>query len=156
MCTSCSLFSVGKKPYLCSYCNPISSNRQRTRENVVKVLLEENKIDFTHDRSTGVCGNFRPDFLIDCGTHFVVVECDEDQHKQYDRDCENTRMVNIQQSLGLYTVFIRYSPDPYKINNKTVPTTSKYRHKILLETIEKYRNTPLEKTMDVEYLFYDQ
>jgi hypothetical protein len=51
-------------------------------------------------------------FLI--ATHFVVLEYDEENHKSYDKDCENACMVNIQQSLGTYTIFIRYTPDVLK------------------------------------------
>jgi hypothetical protein len=84
-----------------------------------------------------------------------VVEVDEFQHAQYDQDCEQTRMVNIQQSLGLYTVFLRFNPDPYKINNKTVPTTSKKRLDHLLSRIKHHYHQPQDKHILAEYLFYN-
>lgn len=155
-CANCGLFIVVSKPHLCAYCSPHTSKSQRTKEFVVRQVLEEEKIDFTHNKSTGVCGNFRPDFLIDCHTHFVVVECDEDQHRHYDTDCENTRMCNIQQSLGIYTCFIRYNPDTYKEHGNTIRVSKQERHRVLLEAIQTAMSQPRDKTMDVVYLYYDK
>jgi very-short-patch-repair endonuclease len=155
LCTNCNLFHVRTKPFLCSYCDP-NKKKVKSREMIVKSFLEECKYEFIHNRSLKVCGNFRPDFLIDCGTHYVVVECDEDQHTQYDQDCENTRMVNIRESLGLYTVFIRYNPDTYKKNGETVRVYQKTRLKKLKERIDYHMKNPLNRTMTIEYLYYNE
>jgi hypothetical protein len=34
----------------------------------------------------------RPDILIDCGTHVIIVEVDENCHKSYESTCENKRI----------------------------------------------------------------
>lgn len=40
----------------------------------------------------------------------------EDEHKNYKETCECSRKININQSLGQYSVFIRYKSDSYKGN----------------------------------------
>lgn len=113
-CASCRLFRVFKKTnYLCSYCNPDKKRSQKTKEIRVKELLESSNISFVHDKtvSNECCLKYRPDFVIDCVTYYIVLECDEDAHVQYDKECEIIRMNNISHSLGLPTKFIRYNPD---------------------------------------------
>jgi len=101
---------------------------KKHEEKVENLLREEIDIPFTYrdevvDR---VCSNKRPDFVYHCGTHVVIVEVDEDQHKSYKCTVygdnkegkmkgENIRMFEIAQSFdGLPVVFLRYNPDNYK------------------------------------------
>jgi very-short-patch-repair endonuclease len=155
-CNNCQVFIVQKAPFLCSYCKADSAVKKRLKkkELQIHIFLEDKKYSFVSDRRTGVCGNFRPDFLIDCGTHVVVIECDEYQHNTYEQDCEEVRMVNIQQSLGIYTVFIRYNPDTFSINGKQQKVSQEERLKILKERIDYHITKPLDKHMHIEYLFY--
>jgi len=107
---SCSLFHVEKKPCLCQYCKPEGNYRKKTRVFEVKIHLDKHFGSFFHNKSIGfICLNFRPDFLFDCSSHFIVVECDEDQHKIYDNNCEVIRMLNIYQAIGMSTIFLRYN-----------------------------------------------
>jgi hypothetical protein len=63
----------------------------------------------------GGCSRRRPDVRIDMGSHIIIVECDEDQHKGY--SCENKRMMEIFQNCGNRPiVFIRFNPDSYTKN----------------------------------------
>ncbi len=120
-CKSCGLFAVEKKHnYLCSYCDVNRSKVRAKKENEVKLLLEKMKIKFIHDKqiSNDCCLKYRPDFLIDCGTYFLIVECDEFAHADYEKECEITRMQNISFGLGLPTRFIRYNPDKKGIKKK--------------------------------------
>ena len=56
----------------------------------------------------------RPDILIDCGTHVIIVEVDENCHKSYESTCENKRICELYQDLGFANiVFIRFNPDSY-------------------------------------------
>ena len=155
-CASCGLFIVSRAPHLCSYCTPNTSKRQKTREMKIKALLESttdlnNPI---HDKPVGGdCGKYRPDFRYDALTHFVVVEVDEDQHRSYDSECERIRMINIVQAVGMHCVFVRYNPDAFKIDGKTVRVYEKKRHDLLLKTIRECMTSP--PTADVVYLYYD-
>jgi len=149
-CKNCRLFLVKKRTnYLCSYCNPEKAKRMKTKENQIRQLLEDNKIIFTHDKMiiNECCLKYRPDFLIDCKTFFLIIEVDEDAHKWYPRDCEEIRMNNISHSLGLPTKFIRYNPD-----NKAY--RKKYKERILLEKIQEIMNFDVIEDLQAEYLFY--
>ena len=98
-CTSCALFVVHLKTnYLCYYCNPNKKKRQQTKELIVKDLLETSFpcFKFIHNKSfefDTICtiSKYRPDFLLHCTTHYIVIECDESYHSQYPCDCEIKR-----------------------------------------------------------------
>ena len=158
-CVSCGLFIVTRAPHLCSYCTPNTSKRQKTREMTVKTLLEaatdlDNPI---HDKPIGgECGKYRPDFLYDAATHFVVVEVDEDQHRSYDPECERVRMINIISALGMRCIFVRYNPDTFKIDGKTIKVFEKKRQDLLLRTVRECMKPSVDsQIIDVVYLYYD-
>ena len=149
-CKSCKLFLVKKKTnYLCSYCNPDKATKQKTKEMAVKTFLEENNYTFIHNKKCNlndICQTYFPDFVIDCNTFFVILECDEYAHKSYEYDCERIRENNICFALGLPCVFLRYNPDKKDVEMQT-------KQKVLKSYIEYYIN---KKTCDnvVEFLFY--
>jgi hypothetical protein len=60
-----------------------------------------------------VCGRYRPDFGIDAGTQFVIVEVDEFSYNSYGKSCESIRQENNVQALGYPSVFSRYNPDAH-------------------------------------------
>lgn len=156
MCKSCGLFCVSKKPHLCVYCKPKSTMREKTKEMIVVNYFNEQGYEFIHNKSVGyVCGNYRPDIRIDAQTHIVIVEIDENQHKQYDMRCEIARMFNIFQAEGLQCVFIRYNPDVFKVKGiaKKIQTDKRLKE---LNNITKYyiENIP-EEPLSVYRLFYD-
>jgi hypothetical protein len=74
----------------------------KCRENEVLSTVMDAFPEFTWRREKRIeCSAFnrRPDALVDFGTHALVVEVDEDQHKRYDSSCENKRMMQIWTSL---------------------------------------------------------
>jgi hypothetical protein len=155
-CKSCGLFMVCKKPHLCSYCKPTSSQKQRTKEMLVVNFLKENGYEFIHNKSVGyVCGNYRPDIKIDCGTHIVIIEVDENQHESYEKSCENVRMFNIAQAEGLKCTFLRYNPDSFRLSNKVKIVHTNTRLKILKEQIDKEINNIPNEVVRIIKLFYD-
>jgi hypothetical protein len=152
-CISCKLFIVTKGTK-CQYCNP--NARQKTKEKVIYDYLIENNIKFEYNKNIGIVyGSYRPDILIDCGTHFVVVECDEEQHKWYGNSCELVRMNNIYIANGLPTVFLRYNPDTYKRSGKAVRIYKKRRLANLLEQIEYHTQHIPSSPLSFVYLYYD-
>jgi hypothetical protein len=151
-CKDCNLFQVNKRTnYLCSYCNPVKSNRIKTKENEVKELFELNNIEFIHDKqiSNKCCYKYRPDFVIDCLYYYLIVEVDEYAHDSYDKECELIRMNNIQMSIGLPTKFIRYNPDKKGIRKNI-------KQKELLNMVKEWMKKKLGelKTEEPVYLFY--
>jgi hypothetical protein len=66
-------------------------------------------------RVAGGCSPYRPDILIDMGSHVVIIEIDEDQHASYICSCENKRVVQLWIAEGKrHVVFIRFNPDAYR------------------------------------------
>lgn len=148
-CTSCGIFQVEKKRnYLCSYCSP--THRQTSREDVVKELLHKNSYKFIHDKQivNDSCVKNRPDFLFDCDTYYVILECDEDAHKNYEKECEFVRMNNISYVLNKPTLFIRYNPDLKQVKRKQ-------KHETLLKTLETCLNKECVPQNEPIYLFYE-
>lgn len=109
----------------------------------------------------GPCGlRQRPDFLVDAGTHFVVLEVDEHQHRDRACECEMVRMVNLTHALQLPTVFVRFNPDAYLPAPGTgdeVPVRARYDE--LLRVLRHRRDTrpdlPEGGCCGVVYLYYD-
>jgi len=157
-CKSCHLPHKGRYQKCC-YCRP--NTRKKTKElTVINYLKSINDLsDFVHDKSsadnTSICGKYRPDILYDCGTHFIIVEVDENAHQQYDSSCEIARMTTIQEGLGLKTIFIRYNPDCYKINGKIKKISQTKRLTLLEEKVRESFEIP-EEYIKLIYLYYSK
>ena len=164
------------------------ARRFKVREQLVveflRAMLGDPDIDFVHDKTVaGGCSRRRPDILIDCGTHVVIVEIDEDQHADYDCSCERKRAmqlwtdVNAARGHGEFKaiVFVRFNPDRYvDAHGNSVPScfgvhkaTGTYgvrakhaaawdaRLDVLLQTVLRHvGNVPLQDFTE-EHLFYD-
>jgi len=142
-CDDCFTFLV-KKPH-------------KARETMVKVILDAANLTYVHDRiQPGGCNKYRPDFLFDYGTHIVILEVDEDQHRNYECACEQARMINLFQAQGgMKTLFIRFNPDSYidRAGKRHVWTNS--RGVKLIDVLRQTRDPP-EHLISAVYLYYDQ
>ena len=99
-------------------------------------------------------------------------EIDENQHKDYEDICENKRLMEIYNALEYRKmVVIRFNPDAYIDKNKNTITSCinndgkikknkkiewKSRLEKLKECIEKYLEYEIEKSVEIEYLYYDE
>ncbi len=160
-CSLCGLEDIlleGK----CETCRPdIVQQHQHAKENRIRDLLTVAGIPFVHDKTleSTQCGRERPDFQIDCGTHFLYVEVDEHQHRSYACECEQTRMVNLVHVRGMPVKWIRYNPDTYEPVRGQRVWTREQREKKLMEYIHyAMKHTPQEDgcMSHVLYLFYDE
>ena len=106
-------------------------------------------------------------------THSIIVEVDENQHKNNRYICDNKRMMELFVDLGNRPiVFIKFNPDKYKSNNikyescfdihsvLEVPyVKDKKQWKSRLMSLKKKIKTHMENIPDKEvtedYLFYD-
>jgi hypothetical protein len=161
ICTECGLEDIltnGK----CNTCDPtIQKIRQHAKENHIKDVLEANGIPFIHDKilEGTSCGRERPDFQIDCGSHFVYVEVDEHQHSSYACECEQTRMINLVEVRGMPVRFIRYNPDYYQpIKGQRALKQEQKEKKLVEYVVYAMKHTPQEDGIfaNVLYLFYDE
>lgn len=177
-CTLCKSSSVrkGHAYYpLCFRCycysNPSENitRRFKMKENYIDEYLKDNLSDeytLVHDKIiAGGCSNKRPDWLIDILTHTVIIENDEEQHKNY--ECENKRMMQLFEDLGYRPlVMIRFNCDKYsgnknlcfKFSDKNIlyPTPEwDKRKETLLDRIKYHCENIPEKEVYLEYLYYD-
>ena len=126
-------------------------------------------LNITYDRQidSECSSRKRPDIRIELYTCSIILECDENQHKNYGNECELNRMQLIYKDLGnRKIVFIRFNPDSYinqegtKIqgcfnkDNKIIQKEWQLRINELIKKINYYINNQPE--LEVEYLFYDQ
>jgi len=137
-CTKCKLvFRLDPATQQCVYCHAHSVHQPRlAKQREVKQYLQHQCADLptwtsydTAPKELKECGDYeRPDFLWSDWdgekTWSLVLEVDEDQHETRPEWCECTRMLNITEDLGRYTLWIRYNPDSYKPahpNQRQVP-----------------------------------
>ena len=176
-CVLCGLFVSSKKyDWYCygCYCftHPDSkpARRHLTKERAVKLLMEEAfpNLNFTYNKSIGGCSHRRPDWFIDCLTHCIVVECDENQHKSYEKICELARLYEILQDVAYRPLIVlRFNPDKYKNGDgetvkgcfpgrTTKPNAQlRTRFTILKKSIEYHINHIPSNMLTEEKFFFD-
>jgi hypothetical protein len=110
----------------------ISRNFKVKEKHMSDYIKEEFKNEiFIFDKQIGGCSKRRPDCYIDIFTHIVIIECDENQHKNYEQICDNKRTMEIFQDFNSRPiVFIRFNPDNFKKGNEKIPSSFRY-HKTL-------------------------
>lgn len=141
-CVSCGLIMILDKDNKCEYCNPEMFKRtQLAKQNALMTYLDNIKLNGnTTDRTVdgGICGLERPDRVYECSDYIIILECDENQHRERNCACEQTRMINIGQSFGGMPVyFIRFNPDDYiPDNDKLKPEDIKKRYKLVGDLIK--------------------
>ena len=156
-----------------------NSRNYKTKENIIKnYILEEfpNITIITDKTISDGCSNRRPDILIDLGYQIIIVEIDENQHKQYDCTCENKRLMELSQDVSHRNiVFIRFNPDDYvdktgnkiksswKIDGKGLCVLNKdkikeweYRLLQLKNNIQYWLDNKTDKMIEIIQLYYDQ
>ncbi len=134
-------------------------NVRHKKEYAVKALLDHHGVKYTqHDKRVSEgCSRYRPDFVVDCGTFYLIVECDENQHAGYAPECEKNRMLQLYQDFGMSVQFIRYNPDNYKdVEGKKVVMKGN-REDLLIDAIRNVMmwETP-EFSVGAIYICYDR
>jgi hypothetical protein len=161
-CSKCGLPDIVDANGSCPMCDPALYNRIRlAKQKKVRDFFNFNHMKYiSYDQmiDRGICGKKRPDFVFDCGTHMIVVEVDENQHEGYTCECEQVRMINITQSLGMRTVFIRFNPDKYKPAKGRADNREYKRLENLKTQIEYFHQNilPVDGACFVTYLYYDE
>ena len=163
-CTSCGLLYT-LTDGMCESCHPDAQRTARLyKQRLVETSVRSMKIKGAElvsvDRMVngGECLRERPDFLFDCGTHYLVLEVDEHQHASRACECEIARMQNLTQALGMRTVFVRYNPDQYRSNGIVDDPGHAQRMKVLggwLRHMASASNVPTDMVTGAGYLYYD-
>lgn len=135
--------------------------------------------DKRYDFAPSDCASSRrPDMFCDFGTHIVIVEIDENQHKQYDTTCDNKRLCELYRDFQHRPiVFVRFNPDDYKRADGTNVTSCfgygkdgmcrvkknkgeeiVVRMNLLCDTIRRYSTSAVDhsvKSIEQVHLFFD-
>lgn len=170
-CLVCGLPDVLDDHGRCSTCDPDVFLRTRlAKQREVLQYLRQNMPEHTPcsvdkvPASLKECGDlYRPDALWDTNPlRSVILEVDENQHRERACECEQARMVNIAGALGApQTVFVRYNPDEYAPLTKGTRQRGKQDR---LNVLRRWLKHFIECTMDaslahasiaVLYLFFD-
>ena len=142
-------------------CKECQANREKKKIRIEhKIVRHLNKkivkAPTSLDRIIGDCSKRRPDVYYDCGTHAVIVEIDENQHRSYEDTCECARVNQIVNDLGgLPLTIIRYNPDNFKIDGKKKIVNDSDRLYQLVENIKKYIEVEPTSFVHLIQLFYD-
>ena len=122
VCISCLTIRshCGPKRAYCSRCcaylfpHLATARRYLFKQRTITDFLSRHFTADVIDKPVGGCSRRRPDFLIDLGTHVIIVEIDENQHYDYDTLCEQTRVRELWEDLACRNIiFVRFNPDKY-------------------------------------------
>lgn len=160
-CQSCGLMYILDAEGKCELCNPIKWAKMRLlKQNALMAYLDDKDLKGDQTDKTidgGACGKERPDRLYDFGDKIVILECDENQHQERSCLCEQTRMINIGQSLGGIPVyFIRWNPDDYSSNKEQESLKNRYKTLATLIISIKENRIELPKALvSAFYMYFD-
>ena len=180
-CSNCNKIDILNRNGICiNFCSLDEIDRvvkkrvKKHEEFICKLLDAEIDIE-TYSKDSvedSYCGKYRPDVVYHLGTHIVIVEVDEDQHKSYRctaygddiegrKKGENIRMFSIFQSfqtddIVIPCIFLRYNPDRYKNDiGKIVKIAKGKREDILIRWVRRcIRDISLEG-LKIKYICYD-
>lgn len=185
-CQDCELFYVNSysqyKPY-CESCyifrNPTTTIARRAQfkeKKVLEYIFEKfPKTQYSWLSNNIIpngCSQRRPDLLLDLGYQVIIIEVDEFQHKTYDTECENKRVMEMYQDLNFRpVVLIRFNPDAYENHSgKRVPSCWadkknmikkkqinewSARLQTLSNTIEYWLQENTTKSLEIVKLYFD-
>lgn len=163
----CDIMLVNGKNYCArcfAYMFPDQPSHFKTRENSVGNFLRRTfpGITLTQDKRVE-CHLYRPDFVIDMGSHTIVIEIDENQHKSYDTSCNNRRLMSIFEGLcSRPMIMIRFNPDGYDnvrscwTRNHTLANEEDWNKRLgtLRDRVVYWMNHGPERELTFEHLFF--
>ena len=153
-------------------------NHEKVKESTMilylrnNIKLDNNIIELSCDKIINKkCNLYRPDLPYDCGSHILVIECDENQHKNYNwESCTNNKSLEHAEEKRMYeimiafegkpVIFLRYNPDSFSVKGVT---NKKYTVNKRLEILKKWVEYCMKMDISeikglVQYkkLFYDE
>lgn len=121
--------------------------RYKTKEFLLAEALKAMNlgVDFIQDKRVSKgCSRKRPDFLFDLFTHTVIVECDENDHRDYDTTCEIDKLnATFTDLADRPMILIRFNPDKYEDKScfdkdaKLIKNEWERRIKVLKKEVKK-------------------
>jgi hypothetical protein len=150
------------------------SKQARTYLFKQNTIINELKLHFIFDiidkKINGGCSDRKPDLIIDCFTHIINIEIDEEQHKHksYTPECVENRYNELFSDFADRPfICIRFNPDKYIIGkniykgcftNKTTINNEEFnkRIQILINEIKYNKENIPNELFTIKYLFYDK
>lgn len=173
----CQLKGNRKYKGYCTFCfshlfpnDPLTSQiQQKTKELVVRDFINQHYDGFIHDKPIYLgdgcnCTNRRRiDLRKIVGNTMIAIECDEEQHKRYDKKDEEARYNDMYMVFSGKWHYIRYNPDAYKDkkgHRRNPPTATRLNalKKVIddvISTIEKEDHDDKE-LVSIQYMYYDE
>jgi EsV-1-7 cysteine-rich motif len=167
-CMTCFIHTFPDKPVARNY-----KTKEQSVVEYIKAQFPQYTI-VTDKKVMDGCSKKRPDILFDLGDQVIIVEVDENQHKDYECSCENKRRMELSQDIGHRPlVFIRFNPDSYKnkeenitscwsINGNGVCVVKKTksdewqaRLAALKDSVSYWLENKTDKMVEVVQMFYD-
>ena len=136
----------------------VLNKKIKSKEIKVKNMLDNRNIEYhSHDRSINIeCSKKRPDFILFRRHNVIIIEVDENQHKYYNCECEQKRMVEIYNACDSRPViFIRFNPDKYNDNNGNLITSYSGREDKLEEIINNVCDKDFDEGLYVYYMYFN-
>lgn len=126
-CVECKSICVKTSKYrpMCARCYAYTHpdeklpRKFKLKENIffdaIREKYPELKMSIRFDKQIdNGCSGKRPDIFIDCLTHVIIGELDENEHSRYEEICENRRIMELFQDVGNRPVVVlRLNPDSY-------------------------------------------
>jgi hypothetical protein len=142
--------------FICKECNQIKNKKEWS---IVRYLRQkiDTKFEYNSSKMLNDCSKRRPDIYFELNTHCLIVEIDENQHNNYEDNCECARINEIVNGIGgKPVIIIRYNPDKIKNKGKEVKITKKYRLELLVNIIKKELDNIYERfCVKIIQLFYN-
>ena len=161
-CAVCSVLEITDDEGKCSRCSEYLVKKLHLRkQRLVKCWLDSDPTlcryeSYDRQIENGSCGKERPDFVWDTPTHKVILEVDEFQHRERPCECEQTRMVNVTQSLGMPCLWIRFNPDDFK--GQKASLREQHRRELLTKVLtESLSDIPTSSCdiLRIKHLYFD-
>lgn len=140
LCKLCNLIHVNQvnNEGLCFSCfaftypESVTVKNFLVKERFIVNYLKDKHPEYTwrYNKFLNSCIKYRPDLLLDLGTHVIIIEIDEHQHNtELYKDCDLKRTYDILAELARPLIMLRINPDAYK-NGET-------KHKPIFKNVKK-------------------
>lgn len=162
-------FSANQAQSLCRH-NTVrhsthSTSNAKRAEMAVSAALEAAGIAYTTQHYINLASVSGTHALVDfvvTTSHggIVELEVDEWQHRYYEPCKDIRRMQSVAECRRLSgdtrpRLLIRFNPDAFQVDGKTIRTYKKLRHKRLVEVIQQYQADSCAKGTQILFMFYD-
>lgn len=132
-------------------------NKIKRKEHIIRDRLSD--INWTSKDKPIKGTKRRPDLLLDLKSHIIILEIDENQHKNYNKQCEITRINELVTVLGDRKIIcLRFNCDKYILDNKKINScfsTTKIQGKLKINEKELENRLELVREKIIYFSNYE-